>query len=59
MDKKEPTEASPSCREVSEIAASSRLDKRPGNKGFDFFFFKDCQWDIILYPFAFGVLKNW
>jgi hypothetical protein len=43
MDKKDPTEASPSCREVSEIAASSRLDKRPGNKGFDFVFLRTAS----------------
>jgi hypothetical protein len=40
MDKKDPTEASPSCREVSQIAASSRFDNRPGNKGFDFVFLR-------------------
>jgi hypothetical protein len=33
MDKKEPTEASPSCKDVREIAASYRLEKRPGYKG--------------------------
>jgi hypothetical protein len=33
MDKNEPTEASPSCNDVREIAASSRLEIRPGYKG--------------------------
>jgi hypothetical protein len=43
MDKKEPTEASPSCNEVREIAASSRLDRRPGYNGWDYCFFRTAR----------------
>jgi hypothetical protein len=38
MDKKVPTEESPSCKEAREMTASSILDKRPGNKGWALFF---------------------